>query len=81
MSTVASDALKEAQMEAQKLSPPVANVSDAVTNAVDAISNHQELITSFMKKLGILVKVGDEVAKVCTSLSSALLHDLNRSFF
>ena len=58
-------------MAAQKLSQPlIANMSDAVTDADDAVLNQQNLITSFdalMKKLGVLVKVGYEVAKVCSS--------------
>jgi hypothetical protein len=77
--------VEQVQTAAQKLSQPVvSNLSDAVTNATNAISNQQNLIISFdalMKKLGVLVKVGDEVAKVCFSVSSPLSHGLSSSFF
>ena len=70
-SAVAGTAVEQAQMAAQKLSQPlIPNVSGAVTNTANAVSNQQNLITLFdalMKKLGVLVKVGDEVAKVCSS--------------
>jgi hypothetical protein len=69
--------VEQAQTLTQKLSQPlVAKVSDAVTNTANAVSNQQKLITSFdalMKKLGVLIKVGDEVAKVFSSVSSRLL--------
>ena len=67
-SIVAGDAVEQAQTSAQELAPPLAtNVSDAVTNISDIWTNQQNLVVLFdslMKKLGILVKVGDEVAKV-----------------
>ena len=70
-SAVAGTAVEQAQAAAQQLSQPlVTNVSGAVTNGANAVSNQQNLIASFdalMKKLGVLVKVGDEVAKVCSS--------------
>jgi len=71
--------VEQVQTAAQKLSQPVvSNLSDAVTNATNAISNQQNLIISFdalMKKLGVLVKVGDEVAKIhpCVSLAWQML--------
>ena len=34
-----------------------------------------------MKKIGVLVKVGDEVARVCSLVSSIFLHNLSRFFF
>ena len=81
VSAVAGDAIKQAQSSAgQLLQPLVANVSDAVTNISDTLANQQNLVTSFdvlMKLFVPLVKIGDEVAKVC-SVSS--LYDLNRSF-
>jgi hypothetical protein len=83
-SAIAGAALEQAQTAAQKLSEPlVANVSDVVTNAANAVSNQQNLITSFdalMMKLGVLVTIGDEVAKVCSSVSSSLLYHLNLLF-
>ena len=84
-SAVAGDAVEQAETFSQRLSQPlVANVSDAVTNAPSAVSNQQNLIASLdalMKKLGVLVKVGDEVARVCSLVSSLFLHNLSRSFF
>jgi hypothetical protein len=83
-SVVAGGAVKQAQSSAQKLvGPVVANMSDAVTNAANAISNKQNLITAFeafMNKLEVLVKIRDEVTKVCLSLFPPLLHDRNWSF-
>jgi len=77
-SAVAGGAVEQAQASAQKLLGPVvvADVSDAITNAVNAVSNQQTLITPFealMDKLGVLVKIGDEIAKVCSSVFSAIL--------
>jgi phage-related minor tail protein len=77
-STVAGDAVEQAQMFAQKLSQPlVSNVSDAFTNISDTLSNQQKLVTSFnalMKRVEPLVKMADEVAQV---RSSPLLHKVN----
>ena len=76
--------MEQAQTAVQKLSEPlISNVSDVVTNAANAVSNQQDLITSFdavMKKLGVLVAIGDEVTKVCFSVSSSLLYHLSLSF-
>jgi hypothetical protein len=73
-SAVAGGAVEQAQTSVQWLSQPlVANVADTLTNVSITVSNQQNLITLFdalMKKLGVLVKVGDEVAKVCSSVSS-----------
>jgi hypothetical protein len=80
-STLAGGAMEQAQASAQMLPQPlVANVVDTLTNVSNTLSNQQNLIASFdalMKKLGVLVKVGDEVAKVCSSVFSRVLHDLN----
>ena len=76
-STVAGDAVEQAQASAQKLIGPV--VVAAVSDISDTVSNQQNLIAPFealMKKLGVLVKIGDEVAKVCSSVSP-LSHDLS----
>jgi hypothetical protein len=51
-------------------------MSEAVTNTANAILNQQKLITSFdtlMKKLGVLVKAGDQVAMAFSSVYSRLL--------
>jgi phage-related minor tail protein len=80
-SAVAADAIQQARMSAQQLSQPlVSTMSDAFADISDTVSNQQNLITSFnalMKRLEPLVKIGDEVAKVCSSVSSPLLDDRN----
>ena len=67
-SIVAGDAVEQAQTSAQGLAPPlVTNASDAVTNISDTWTNQQNLVALFdslMQKLGLWLKVGDEVAKV-----------------
>jgi hypothetical protein len=84
-SAVAVGAVKHAQKSAQNLSRPlVVNASDDLANISNTLSNQQNIITSFvalMKKVEVLVKVGDEVAKVCFSVFSPLLHELNLFFF
>jgi hypothetical protein len=73
--------MEQAQTSAKKLSQPlVSNVPDAFTNISDTLSNQQKLVASFsalMKQLEPLVKIGDEVAKVCSSASSPLLDELS----
>ena len=67
--------IQQVQPLAQNLSRPAANITDTVTNVTDTIANQHTLITSFeslLAKVGVLLKVGDEVAKVCSSLSSSL---------
>jgi hypothetical protein len=80
-SAVAGSAVEQAQTSAQKLSRPlIVNASDALSNISNTASNQQNLVTTFdalMKKLEVLVKVGDEVAQVCSSVSSPLLPELN----
>jgi hypothetical protein len=69
MSDVASDNVEHSRMATQKLSsPPIVNVTDGVTNLAGTASNQMSLVTSFgslLSKVEILVKIGDEVAKVC----------------
>jgi hypothetical protein len=69
MSDVAGDNVERAQTAAQKLSPPpIVNAIDGVTNLPGTDSNQMTLETSLGSLLGkveILVKIGDEVAKVC----------------
>jgi hypothetical protein len=66
--SAAAYVVQQARVAEQTLSPPpVAKLSDAVTIITDAASTQKDLVTSFgslMSKLEILVKVGDEVAKV-----------------
>ena len=69
MSDIASDNVEHAQTAAQKLSsPPIVNVADGVTNLAGTASNQMTLemsLGSLLSKVKILVKIGDEVAKVC----------------
>ena len=77
----AGDAVEQARASARKLiGPVVATVSNAATNISNTVSSQQSLITPFealMKKIGVLVKIGDEVAKVCSLVPSPLLHARN----
>jgi hypothetical protein len=64
-----ADALERARALEQSLSrPEVTQVSGVTTSLADAASNQAGLATSLgsvLDKIGILVKLGDEVAKVC----------------
>jgi hypothetical protein len=81
VSAVAGDALEQATTFSQKLSQPlVSNASDAAINISDTLSHQQKLITSFNAVLGQfkpLVKIGDEIAKVCSPVSSAVRIRIN----
>jgi hypothetical protein len=70
ISAVAGDAVEQAQTSAKKLSRPlVSNVSDAFTNTSDTLSHQQKLVTSFdalLMQFKPLVKIGDEISKVCS---------------
>jgi hypothetical protein len=65
---IAGDAVEEAQARTRNMTqPPVADAANALTAISDTVSNQQNPITSFdalVNKLGVLVKIGDEVAKV-----------------
>jgi hypothetical protein len=69
LSDLAGDNVEDTQFAASKLSsPPVVKVADDVTNIAGTVSNQMGLVTSLGSLLGkveILVKIGDEVAKVC----------------
>ena len=84
ISAVAGDALEQAQTFAQKLSQPlISNASDAFTNISDTLSHQQKLITSFdalLMQFKPLVKIGDEIAKVCSAVLSPVTIRIN-SFF
>jgi hypothetical protein len=73
-SVIVGGAVEQAQARTQNLKQPfVANAANALTTASNTVSNQQNLTTSLealMNKLGVLVKIGDEVAKVWLSLSS-----------
>jgi hypothetical protein len=68
ISDVVGDNVECARTAAQKLSlPPIVNAIDGITNLAGTGSNQMSLETSLGSLLGkveILVKVGDEVAKV-----------------
>jgi hypothetical protein len=73
MSEVAGTAIEQALVSGGKLPQPlvVTTVANAVTDLTDTASNQQNLVTSFgslLDKVGILLTVGDEVAKVCLLL-------------
>ena len=73
--------MEQAQASAQKvLGPIVATVSNPATNISNTVSSEQNIITPFkslMRKLDVLVKIGDEIIKVCSSVSYPLLHERN----
>ena len=80
MSAGAGDPLGQTQTSAKKLWQPLVsnvsgkinNISGAIINISDSLSNEQNLMASFnalMKKFTPLVKIGDEVAKVRSSVS------------
>jgi hypothetical protein len=75
---IAGGAVKEAQARTQNVTQPfVADAANALTAISDTVSNQQNLITSFdalMNKLGVLVKIGDEIAKVWFSIPSRSMH-------
>jgi hypothetical protein len=79
MSVIAGGAVEQAQTTTQKLAEPfVANATNALATISDTVSNQQNLMTlseALLQKVGVLVKIGDEVAKVWSSLSSRLLHN------
>ena len=64
MSAVASDVMEQAQS---------ANVSRPLdTHVFDALSDQQSLLASFgavLKLIDPFIKIGDEIAKVCTLVS------------
>ena len=72
ISAVAGDAVEQAQKFAKKLTRPlVSNASDAFTNASDTLSRQEGLISSFeavLIQLKPLVKIGDEISKVCSPI-------------
>jgi hypothetical protein len=71
VSEVAGDNVEYARAAAQKLtSPPIVNAVDGVTNLAGTVSNQMGLVTSLgslLSMVEILVKIGDEVAKVSVS--------------
>jgi hypothetical protein len=75
MSAVASTAVEQAQLSGKKLPQPlvVNTMANAVTDLTNTASNQQNLVTSFgslLDKVGILLTVGDEIAKVWLLLYS-----------
>ena len=72
MSAVAGTAVEQAQLSGKKLPQPLVNtMANAVTDLTDTASNQQNLVKYFgflLDKVGILLKVGDEFAKVCLLL-------------
>ena len=62
--TKVSGALTKVSGALTKVSGAVTKVSGAVTNIPDTWTNQPNLLDSLIEKLGVLVQVGDEVAKV-----------------
>ena len=61
MTTVAGDAVEQAQMSAKKLSRPL------VSDVADALLDKRSLVTSFdalLNQFKPLIKIGDEISKV-----------------
>ena len=70
---IAGTAIEQALLSGKNLPQPLAvnTISSAVTDLTDTALNQQNLVTSFgslLEKVGILLTVGDEVAKVCLLL-------------
>ena len=84
ISAVAGDAVEQARTSAKKLSRPlVSNASDAITNISDALSHQQTLVTSFeavLQQLKPLVKIGDEISKVCSPIIFPVSIRINSCF-
>jgi hypothetical protein len=79
MSAVASTAVEQAQLSGKKLPQPlvVNTMANAITDRINTASNQQNLLTSFnslLDKVGILLTVGNEVAKVRLLLYSYSFH-------
>jgi hypothetical protein len=79
MSAVASTAVEQAQLSGKNSPQPlvVNTMANAVTDLTNTASNQQTLVTSFgslLDKGGILLLVGDEVAKVWLLLYSYSFH-------
>ena len=85
ISAVAGDALEQAKTFSQRLSQPVvSNASDTFTNISDTLSSQQKLVTSFeavLKQFKPLIKIGDEISKVCSPVPSAVTMRINLCFF
>jgi len=66
--SVVASTVEQAQISTQLLSAPLlVNVCDDITHLASTVSNQQTLVKSFksvMDKVGILVNVGDELAKI-----------------
>jgi hypothetical protein len=79
MSAVAGTAVEQAQLSGKKLPQPlvVNTMANIVTELTNTALNQQNLVKSFgslLDKVGILLTVGDEVAKVWLSLYSYSFH-------
>lgn len=71
-------AVEQAQTSERRLSPPKLGKMPDVTSLANTVSNQKDLVTSFdslLDKVGIIVKVGDEIAKVWTLLSLTWSYD------
>ena len=85
ISAVAGDAVEQAQTSSRKLSQPlVSNVSGAFASISDTLSHQQKLVTSFdalLMQVRPLVKIGDEISKVCSPVFSLVTIRINPFLF
>lgn len=82
LSTLGRAAVEEAKHADQTLPPSktISLVTDKVNSATDAASNQSDLVASFnslLTKVDILVKIGDQIAKVDFSYATLLAEVLN----
>ena len=78
ISAVAGDAVKQAQTSAKKLSRPhVSDLSDTPLDKHRLVTSFDALLTRFKQ----LVKIGDEIAKVCVPVFCHVTIRMNRFWF
>jgi hypothetical protein len=78
ISAVAGDAVKQAQTSAKTLTRPL------IPDVPDALLDQQSLVTSFdalLKQFIPLVKIGDEISKVCSLFFPATIRIISFLFF
>jgi hypothetical protein len=62
-------AVTETQASSQKISQPlVSGVADKAANLPNVVSNQVTNFDVLLNKMGVLIKIGDEVAKVWSTL-------------
>ena len=75
--SIIAEVIEQAHMLEQTLSlPNITHLSDTTTNVADAVSSQTNLATSLsslMDKVGVLVKLGDEISQDLPLISLSLL--------